>query len=358
MWVTLLSSVLVSLSFTAVLHSPNITAFAMTCFLILLFLTFLASASSSSRPSASSVGPAAFLPNLGALTFDQLGGHPYNVSYDDRAILINHHRVFLLSAGVHYPRSSPSMWPQIFKRIRASGCNTVQSYFFHNYHERVQGVWDWSTESRNLGYFLQLAAEHGLFVTLRLGVYVDAEWHHGGIALWTRGQGFAYRTFNTGWIAYMGEALTKAVQYIEPYLAKNGGPVIITQIENEWGGPGSDPARIAYYDWMLQLTYTLNTGTVWIMCSGGGPGPIISTCNGGGGCADMVPNSNSVEHKPAMWTENWVAWFESWGGSPFFTDPSELAFIVAQFAAAGGVYQSQHPAPHTYPSLFSLPPPV
>lgn len=123
-----------------------------------------------------SCAAADFVPNLGAFTYDQLGARPYNVSYDNRSITINGERIFLISSGIHYPRSSPSMWPQIFEHVKASGANCIQSYFFHNYHERFQGVWDWSTESRNLAYFLQLAAEHGLFVTLRLGVYVDAEW--------------------------------------------------------------------------------------------------------------------------------------------------------------------------------------
>jgi len=62
------------------------------------------------------------------------------------------------------------------------------------------------------------------------------------------------------------------------------------------GRTGTDPARIAYYDWMLQLTTTLNSGTVWIMCSGGRPRSHHFHCNGGGGCSDIVPNQNSVQH--------------------------------------------------------------
>jgi len=140
-----------------------------------------------------------------------------------------------------------------------------------------------------------------------------------------------------------------------PYLAKNGGPVIITQIENEWGGPGTDPARIAYYDWMLQLTTTLNSGTVWIMCSGGGPGPIISTCNGGGGCSDIVRTRTQCStSRPCGRRTGWRG--SSRGvGSPYYTDPRELAFNVAEFAAAGGVYQNYYmQAPVTHPHNTAL----
>ena len=307
------------------------------------YLVLIMSAAIAVAAALNATAGASFTPNAGFLTFDQLGGKPYNVSYDYRAITINGQRVYLLSAGVHYPRSSPSMWPQMFQRIRASGLNNLQTYFFHNYHERVQGVWDWSTEARDLGYFLRLAAKYGVFVTLRIGIYVDAEWHNGGVALWTRGQNFQYRRFNPGWINYMGTAVRSLSQYIEPYLAKNGGPIIITQIENEDGGEGTDPDKVAYFTWMEELVKDIDLGTVWIMCSGGtNDHYFISTCNGGGtGCADFVPGAQAI-NQPGMMTENWVAWFESWGGSPYYTDATVLSYGVADFAAAGGVYQNYY----------------
>ena len=247
--------------------------------------------------SASAATAAAFVPNRGALTFDQLKGRPYNVSYDERAILINGERVWLLAAGVHYPRSSPSMWPQLLQAVRASGCNVVQSYFFHNYHEGERGRWDWSTESRNLGRFLQLAAEHGLFVTLRLGVYVDAEWYNGGVAPWATGQGFQFRQFNAGWTSYMGNALLALNAYIRPYLAQHGGPIIITQIENEYH-ISSDPNSQAYAAWMVDLIHTLDMGTVWVMCATtNAPDPIIYACNGGG-CQYYIPDQQTKRKQP------------------------------------------------------------
>lgn len=92
----------------------------------------------------------------------------------------------------------------------------------------------------------------------------------------------------------MGEALTAVIQYVDQYLAKNGGPIIITQIENEYGGAGNDPNKIAYYNYMIQLKHSLNTGTVWIMCSGGdGNNEFISTCNGGG-CDGFVAGQQEV----------------------------------------------------------------
>ena len=110
-----------------------------------------------------------------AISYSDVRGKPYKVSYDHRAILINGERVLLQSAGMHYPRSSPSMWPQLMQDSAAAGLNTMQTYVFHNYHEEVKGHWDWTTEHRNLSGFIQAAADAGMFVNLRIGPYVCAE---------------------------------------------------------------------------------------------------------------------------------------------------------------------------------------
>ena len=292
------------------------------------------------RPSAVAVTAAA-APSA-VMFYDQLGGSPFTVSYDNRSLTINGQRILVISAGLHYPRSSPSMWPQMFKAIRAAGLNCIQTYVFHNYHEYQQGLWDWTTESRNLRRFVQLAGEAGLFVNLRIGPYVCAEWFNGGQPLWTHDAGFAYRYLNPGWTAYMERMMRDVVAYMEPQMAKHGGPIIITQIENEYGDGGTDPGRIGYIEWCGQLAASLNTSTVWIMCQEGeAPYPIIDTCNGGS-CGGWVDWQYTTRGQPAFWTEAWVAWFQSWGQSPYWKDPRELSFDIAYWYAAGGVYMNHY----------------
>ena len=55
--------------------------------------------------------------------FSELGGKPYNVSYNARSMLVGGKPVLLLSGSVHYVRSTPSMWPSIFG---ASGTQIVR----------------------------------------------------------------------------------------------------------------------------------------------------------------------------------------------------------------------------------------
>ena len=94
------------------------------------------------------------------------------------------------------------------------------------------------------------------------------------------------------------------VKYMQPYFARNGGPIFMTQIENEYGDMGTDPSRIGYVQWFSQLTVQLNTSTVWIACQEDDvPYPIIDTCNGGS-CGGWVEWQYTNRQKPAMWTEN------------------------------------------------------
>ena len=108
--------------------------------------------------------------------FSDLGGKPYDVSYNVRSMKVDGKPVLLLSSSAHYPRSTPDMWPDIFAKMKASGLGAVESYVFWNYH--VQSLEqrddpDYSGRG-NVTLFLQLAAEADLFVIWRIGPYICA----------------------------------------------------------------------------------------------------------------------------------------------------------------------------------------
>ena len=117
------------------------------------------------------------------VTYEHVRGSPYTVSYDHRAIKINGQRTLLISGVIHYPRSTPGMWPYLFKMAKNQGLNTIQTYVFWNIHEQKQGVLDF-TGRANISRFLEDAADAGLFVNLRIGPYVCAEWNYGGLPVW------------------------------------------------------------------------------------------------------------------------------------------------------------------------------
>ena len=103
------------------------------------------------------------------------------VSYDHRAVVINGQRRILISGSIHYPRSTPEMWPDLLQKAKDGGLDVVQTYVFWNGHEPVQGQYYFG-DRYDLVRFVKLAKQAGLYVHLRIGPYVCAEWNYGSAA--------------------------------------------------------------------------------------------------------------------------------------------------------------------------------
>ena len=274
------------------------------------------------------------------ITYKDVRGAPYNVSYDHRAITINGVRTILIAGAIHYPRSTPGMWPYIMKMAKDQGLNTVQTYVFWNMHELKQGVLDFSGRA-NLSKFLQDAADAGLFVNLRIGPYVCAEWNYGGLPSWLNDiPGIAFRSSNEVWERLMKQFVLNIIEYVNPYLAKNGGPIILAQIENEYGGNDQ-----AYVDWCGSLvTNELSSTQIpWIMCNGHAANSTIETCNSCN-CLDdgwIDQHLHNYPDKPMLFTEN-EGWFQQWGDAFAIRTTPDIAYSVAEWFAGGGAYHSYY----------------
>lgn len=101
-------------------------------------------------------------------SFASYKGTPYKVTYDNRSLLLNGKHSLFLSGSVHPPRSLPGEWDHIFSRLVEHGLNMVELYTFWNFHEPVEGQYNWSQQG-NLTRFVELAGQRGLFVNLRVG---------------------------------------------------------------------------------------------------------------------------------------------------------------------------------------------
>lgn len=169
------------------------------------------------------------------LSYDDIRGRPVNVAYDSRAVTIDGERVLLRSGCVHYARSTPLMWPTILAKAKTNGINTIETYVFWNVHEHAQtpGKYDFIGR-RDLRRFLQLCADTGLFVTLRIGPYVCAEWDYGGLPLWLQYEpGIHLRSYNQPWMEAMQAWMNYVIDYVRPFYAQNGGPIILSQVSCE-----------------------------------------------------------------------------------------------------------------------------
>ncbi|KAG6727684.1 hypothetical protein I3842_02G137500 [Carya illinoinensis] len=275
------------------------------------------------------------------------GSAKASVSYDSKAITINGQRRILISGSIHYPRSSPEMWPDLIQKAKEGGLDVIQTYVFWNGHEPSPGQY-YFEGNYDLVKFIKLVKQAGLYVNLRVGPYVCAEWNFGfyfflffrGFPVWLKYiRGINFRTDNGPFKFQMQKFTKKIVDMMkaERLFESQGGPIILSQIENEYGpmeyeigAPGQ-----AYTKWAAHMALGLGTGVPWIMCKqDDAPDPIINTCNGFY-CDYFSPNK---AYKPKMWTEAWTGWYTEFGGPVPHRPAEDLAFSVARFIQKGGSF--------------------
>ena len=223
---------------------------------------------------------------------------------------------------------------------KQNGLNTVQTYVFWKLHEQKRGTYDFSGRA-NLRQFLQDAADAGLFVNLRIGPYACAEWDYGGLPVWLNNvPNIACRSNNDAWKNEMKRFMSDIITYVEPFLAKNGGSIILSQIENEYNGNDQ-----AYIDWCGSLVANdfASTQIPWIMCNGLSANTTIETCHG----CNYFDNGWIDRHRqahpdqPIMITEHW-GHFQRWGEALGVRTTEDLAYSVAEWFAGGGAYNAYY----------------
>ncbi|CAN1176097.1 Beta-galactosidase 6 [Linum perenne] len=100
------------------------------------------------------------------------------VSYDGRSLIIDSRHRILFSGSIHYPRSIPEMWPSLISKAKEGGLDVIQTYVFWNLHEPQQGQFDFSGRADIVRFIKEIHAQ-GLYVTLRIGPFIESEWTYG-----------------------------------------------------------------------------------------------------------------------------------------------------------------------------------
>ena len=275
------------------------------------------------------------------------------ITYDEKAIKINDQRSLILSGAIHYPRSMPGMWPQLMQKTIDCGLNTIETYVFWNLHEPERGKYNF--EGRlDLYKFCKLASEFGLNIILRVGPYICAETNYGGFPFWLRDcPGMEMRTYNQPFIREVQRWLESLCEYLRPMFAPNGGPIIMTQIENEYDSIAKTYGINGekYLKWCYELAQSLNLQVPLIMCSGaadnvaagskanlldGASEGTISTMNSHYAHEMIERHRTKYPDQPALWTEMWTGWYDIYGYPHHIKSAENLAYSVARFFAAGG----------------------
>lgn len=158
-----------------------------------------------------------------------------NLEIKDGHFVLNGKPFAIYSGEMHYPRVPSEYWKHRLQMMKAMGLNTVTTYVFWNYHEESPGKWNFSGE-KDLRKFIKTAQEVGLYVIIRPGPYVCAEWEFGGYPWWLqKDKSLEIRTDNKAFLQQCEKYINQLAKQVIPLQINNGGPVIMVQAENEFG---------------------------------------------------------------------------------------------------------------------------
>ena len=238
----------------------------------------------------------------------------------DKTFLLNGKPFVVKAAELHYPRIPRAYWDHRIKMCKALGMNTVCLYVFWNIHEQQEGKFDF-TGNNDVAEFCRLCQKNGMYVIVRPGPYVCAEWEMGGLPWWLLKKKDIKLREQDPYFMQRVEIFEKEVgKQLAPLTIQNGGPIIMVQVENEYGSYGKDKPYVSAIrdivrksgfdkvslfqcDWssnflnngLDDLTWTMNFGT-------------------GANIDEQFKRLGEVRpNAPKMCSEFWSGWFDKWG---------------------------------------------
>lgn len=230
--------------------------------------------------------------------------------------LLDGRPITLICGEMHYPRIPQEYWRDRLRRAKAMGINTVSTYVFWNIHERRPGQFDFSGEA-DLAKFIRTAQEEGLYVVLRPGPYVCAEWDFGGFPYWLQNnKQMVWRSDDKDFLAACRRYIMRLGKELADLTVTNGGPILMVQVENEYGSYAAD--RV-YLGKLRDMIVEAGFNVPLITCDGYGQMPngylegTLPTVNGAVG--EDVKRAIDRFHPggPYFVAEFYPAWFDVWG---------------------------------------------
>lgn len=240
----------------------------------------------------------------------------------------------IISGEMHYPRIPRAYWRERFRMARAMGLNAVTAYVFWNAHEPQPGVYDFSGNN-DVAEFVREAQQEGLYVILRPGPYACAEWEFGGFPAWLlKDQSLVVRSGDAKFIEPAARWIKRLGQELAPLQVGNGGPIILVQVENEYGSFGNEHAYMEKIRSMLvDAGFTksqLYTADGAREVPAGSLPDLPVGINFGGTEAGAAQKEFELLKKyrpngPFFNSEFWAGWFDHWGGKHAATNAANEA---------------------------------
>ncbi len=241
----------------------------------------------------------------------------------NKTFMLNGQPFIVKAAELHYPRIPQPYWEHRIKMCKALGMNTLCLYVFWNIHEQEEGQFNFSGQN-DVAAFCRLAQKHGMYVIVRPGPYVCAEWEMGGLPWWLlRKKDIRLREADPYFMERVDIFEQKVAEQLAPLTIQNGGPIIMVQVENEYGSYGEDKAYVGQIrDTLKKYWYKDGRGPVLFQCdwasnfTKNGLDDLVWTMNFGTGAKidDQFRRLGELRpDAPQMCSEYWSGWFDKWG---------------------------------------------
>jgi beta-galactosidase len=243
----------------------------------------------------------------------------HEFSFDRSGFMLDHKPFQIISGEIHPARVPEVYWRHRIQMAKAMGCNTIAAYIFWNYHELKPNEFDFTSGNRNIAGFIRLCQEEGMWVLLRPGPYVCAEWDLGGIPYFLLSiPDIRIRCMDSRYFAEVKDYINRLAQEVVPLQCVHGGPILMVQIENEYGSYGNDKAYLgALRDLWIENGirvpfYTSDGATPHMLDAGNIPGAAIGL-DPGGNEKDFSVAKQMNPDVPSFSSETYPGWLTHWG---------------------------------------------
>ncbi len=240
----------------------------------------------------------------------------------EKSFLLNGKPFVIKAAELHYPRIPKEYWSHRIELCKALGMNTICLYAFWNSHEPVENQFDFSGQN-DIREFILICHDNNLKVILRPGPYVCAEWEMGGLPWWLlKNKDIKLRENDPYFLERVSRFQKALAQQIGDLTIDKGGPIIMIQVENEYGSYGIDKSYISNIRDIIRENFGNNISLFQCDWSSNflnnGLNDLIWTINFGTG-ANIDRQFEKLREirptAPLMCSEFWSGWFDKWGAN-------------------------------------------
>lgn len=265
--------------------------------------------------------------------------HTFAIGEQD--FLLDGQRFQIRCGELHFARVPREYWRHRLQLIKAMGLNTVCAYLFWNFHEWEQGKFDWSGQA-DAAEFCRIAQQEGLWVILRPGPYACAEWEMGGLPWWLlKSDDIKLRTRDPRFLSATRNWLAEVGRVLGPQQITRGGPILLVQVENEYGFFGEDGA---YVEAVRRAVLDGGFDVPLFACNppyklaSPAPADLFKVVNFGKDPAGGFAALRAVQPKgPLMCGEFYPGWFDTWGAPHHLGDTpqylQDLSTMLTQGAS-------------------------